>query len=154
MKCPNCGKSLWFVRTFCPFCKASINAPSRPQSVKVVCWVFITLNCLALFYVLISGKTEPRLPDRSLHPVLYAFCFAGPACNILSGACALFGHNWARWLLVTCLVGNAVGGVILHAGPTFLFGRLLLLGIAGYYLFRPQAKAFFVGKWTTAPNAT
>ena len=33
MKCPNCGKSLWFVKDVCPFCKATIAlAPAATPS--------------------------------------------------------------------------------------------------------------------------
>ena len=32
MKCPNCGKSLWFVKDVCPFCKTTIAGESRATS--------------------------------------------------------------------------------------------------------------------------
>ncbi|MBL9134734.1 MAG: hypothetical protein JNK85_02650 [Verrucomicrobiales bacterium] len=34
MKCPNCGKSLWLVQAFCPFCKVPI--PPRPGLLRRV----------------------------------------------------------------------------------------------------------------------
>jgi len=30
MKCPNCGKSLWFVKTVCPFCSKPLGAGFQP----------------------------------------------------------------------------------------------------------------------------
>ena len=32
MKCPNCGKSLWFVQDVCPFCKTAIARDPKPAS--------------------------------------------------------------------------------------------------------------------------
>jgi hypothetical protein len=100
MNCPNCAKNLWFLRTFCPFCKTSIDAPARPKSVTVVCGAMIAISCVAL---LASLSRTSLIPSWSRHPVWRSLFYVGLAVIFLSGASALFGHNWARWLLLVGL---------------------------------------------------
>jgi hypothetical protein len=33
MKCPHCGKSLWFVKKFCPFCRTGIQVSEGSSDV-------------------------------------------------------------------------------------------------------------------------
>jgi len=148
MKCPNCQKSLWFLRTFCPFCNTSISSAPRPKSVTVVCWVFIALSCIGLLRVG-AGALVPEFRQyysqlKAAHPIQYASLFAFPILIGVSSAFALLGHNWARWLLLGCLGCLVVGS----AWPWNLRAEmvdLLWFVVAGFYLFRPRTKAFFTG---------
>src|SRR6266404_324411 len=100
MNCPNCGKSLWFVRNFCPFCKTHIVAPPRPRSVAAICWLALVVGGLALLAIIASNAQGHLAGYRSRHPLLHAWFCAGPVVAILCGAFMLRGADWARWLLV------------------------------------------------------
>jgi hypothetical protein len=151
MKCPNCNKSLWFVRSFCPFCKTNITAPPRPTSVTVLGWILVGSSILMLFTLLVLGERVYLDKLGPLSPLQQVWFCTGPLLCIVFGGCTLLGHNWARWLLVLWLGVNALVTVILGmAGGNpdlrLLFGRLLLFVAATYYLFRPQARQFFRGE--------
>jgi len=159
MRCPNCGRSLWFVRTFCPFCKTKIIAPARPKSVTVVGWMFIVLGCGLLFYIMAllpPNEQEYLAQLRSRHPVQAIFFYASPVLSLLGAAFVLLGQNWARWLLVGYLGLNVAVSVsfgpALHSpngSVRFLtISRGLVFVIVGYFLFRPQTKSFFLGVGT------
>src|SRR5258706_8165991 len=112
MKCPSCGKSLWFVRTFCPFCKTTIAAPERPRSVTVVSWISLVFGCLVFLTGLLPKSPEAQrhiAEYRSQHPFLYARLWAGPVLAMICGMSMLRGFNWARWLFVLWFGYNLIG---------------------------------------------
>ena len=100
MNCPNCAKSLWFIRTFCPFCKTRIAAPPRPRSVTNISWVALVFGGVVLLVLLTkaSGAERYMADFRSHHPFLYAHMWAGPIVSMVCGIGMLRGFNWARWL--------------------------------------------------------
>ena len=156
MKCPHCGKSLWFLRSFCPFCKTNITAPPRPKSVTVVGRVFLILSCGALLMLAFSPPEEREFLARlrSNHPLQWVGRFIVPAVSLLSAGCVLLGHNWARWVLTANLGFNFLFSAaflanlqnLVHSPLTIIMGKLLAFLVVGYYLFRPQARAFFSGQ--------
>ena len=126
----------------------------RPKSVTVVSWIFIGMGLIELNRVIVGpllfaqfGEYYSRL--RSERPIEYALLYIGPLIEIMSGAFVLFGHNWARWLL-----GMLIGFVAVANAWNANFKRavvdLVWLVIAGYYLFRPGANAFFKGPFEAA----
>jgi hypothetical protein len=80
---------------------------------------------------------------RSERPVEHALLYIGPVLQILSSAFVLFGHNWARWLLVSWVGFLTVGSGAWTGNVKVAVVDLLWFVIAAYYLFRPGAKAFF-----------
>ena len=152
MKCPGCGKSLWFARRFCPFCKATIIVPARPRSVTVISWFSIVVGIIALLAIVSSsipsGYGLPRPLAARLHLYLPAVVVG------LCGTAMLRGVNWARWLFAVWGGYNAVGQLFPFRPYLLLLGlpRALLLGIALYFLFRPAANAFFRQSPSVAPN--
>src|SRR5437868_9022059 len=85
MKCPTCGKSLWFLRTFCPFCKAAIAAPPRPKSVAVISWIALVVGGI-MFLAMMAPNAQRSLADyRSQHAFLYARLCAGPVVAVICG---------------------------------------------------------------------
>ncbi len=162
MKCPHCGKSLWFVRTSCPFCEARIEAPKCPRSVMVVGWAFLALNCAALLvmaFIYPSEEQQYLARLRSNHPWQWTFFFFGPVFSILASSCVLLGHNWARWALTTYLGLNVLVSVAHGSGLHFsngfplplILARLSLFFAAAYFLFRPKARAYFLGQSSALP---
>src|ERR1044071_7051448 len=129
MPCPNCGKSLWFVRMICPFCNKPLDPPPRPKSVTVICIIILALCGIGL---LASFGNEAMVPGRLRHPIRFALFYGGIAIAFISATFALFGHNWARWLLVIWLTYNLTVGILVHASISFILMRALVLVAAGY----------------------
>jgi hypothetical protein len=140
MNCPKCGKGLWFLRDFCPFCKTKIIAAPRPKAVKILSWLFLVLGCLALVTLLAAKLPSGFTPGARFQ------MFAVAALLAFAAGFTLLGHNWARWLLVSVLALNFGYGVMVHVTVGVMVARGLAAAIAAYYLFRPDAKAFFVGE--------
>ncbi|MEI2723257.1 MAG: hypothetical protein V9H26_06835 [Verrucomicrobiota bacterium] len=83
MKCPNCKKSLWFVRSFCPFCSTNINVLPRPKSVTVLCWCLIGSGISLVFLSFVDTELQSYLERLgSVHPAQRVFFFVGP-CRAL-----------------------------------------------------------------------
>jgi hypothetical protein len=165
MKCPNCGKSLWFLRSFCPFCKTKIAAAPRPKSVTVVGWVVLVSSFISLFAgVVFLGPEERRYlaQFRAHHPFQWAVSHASPVITILCSIGVLLGHNLARCVLLAAIGWNILRGVAtgstLHppndvSSLPLLACQALFILVVGYYLFRPQAKPFFLGQCKAVPTS-
>ncbi len=152
MKCPNCGKSLWLLRDFCVFCKTKLAAPPRPRSVTVISWLGIVLGVGQAYFLWLAAGSEVMANARAQHPIMSYLSYAYPAVRIICGIAMLRGVNWARWTFVVVLGYAQVNGLIsgaLNFSRVQLTGPLLF-AIFVYYLFRPAAKAFFVGDVSVA----
>lgn len=62
---------------------------------------------------------------------------------VLGGVFLFRGRNWARWLLCVWLAFHVV--LSFFHSLSELVMHSLLLAVIGYFLFRPQAAAFFRG---------
>lgn len=141
MICPNCGKSLWFLRDFCVFCKSKLVAPPRPRSVTVIGWLAIIMGTGQMI-VLYIGRHALATHYRENGAAMFSAAFLA-ALILISGLVLLRGMNWARWLLVLVLGCSEIWSVLAHKGRVT---GLLLLGVFVYYLFRPAANEFFSGR--------
>jgi hypothetical protein len=151
MKCPNCKKSLWFVRSFCPFCKTNIHAPPRPKSVTVLCWFFMVMSCATPLLLLVSPEFRTEVLRAGSRTLLqYIFPLVLPMLYLVLGGCTLVGHNWARWVLVVLLGVNAVRTAASCPDLKTVFVTVLLFVVAAYYLFRPLARPYFRGEASIA----
>ena len=112
-----------------------MNATQRPLSVTILACIYIGVGSIGFAY--------------HLHPILARHAFhhddllveLTEVAAILSGAFILRGDNWARWLALAWIAFHVVISffdslqkVAVHA--------LLSVAIA-YFLFRPQARAYF-----------
>jgi hypothetical protein len=125
----------------------------RPRSVTVISWIFIAFGGIALLTSLLPklpGAEEHIAEFRSQHPVQYALIYVGPILAVICGVFMLRGCNWARWLLVVWFGHNVVGNA-LHS-PLRLLLPGLLFAAAVYFLFRPQATAYFRGTSAEPPQ--
>jgi hypothetical protein len=117
----------------------------RPRSVTVTSWIFIAFGSIALLMSLlppVDAAASQRIAEfRSQHPYQFALLYVGPILAVVCGVFMLRGCNWARWLLVVWFGHNVIGNV-LHS-PLKLLLPGLLFAVAVYYLFRPQATAYF-----------
>ena len=126
----------------------------RPRSVTVICWIFIAFGSIALLTSLL-----PKAPDaerhiaefKEAHPVQFVFLYVGPVLAVACGAFMLLGFGWARWLFHTWFGHVVFSNVV--ASPMKLLLPGLLFAVAVYYLYRPQAKAFFRGANSEIPKA-
>ncbi|MBI2479112.1 MAG: hypothetical protein HYV60_10910 [Planctomycetia bacterium] len=109
----------------------------RPLSITVIGWIFVAAGLVGLAYHATEFKAE--------HPFAAEFlgvCFVR-LLAIVCGAFVLRGSNWARWGLVVWL-GYHVILSVLHT-PLELAVHGLLFVAVFYFLFRPQASAYFRG---------
>ncbi len=144
MICPNCGKSLWFVRGFCPFCSTKFPVPPRPRSVTVISWLAIVSGIGQVFVVLSPAARELTAQTS---PLSHFLTFASIALLAISGVAMLRGNNWARWAFVVTVAYNQLGKAFSGRWSASLANivGLMLVATAYYYLFRPGANAFFSG---------
>jgi len=118
---------------------------NRPRSITIISWLFIAAGSVGLLYHL--SEFSSRL-DFGLIAILLLRLMA-----ILAGVCMLRGCNWARWLLAAWMAYHVVLSAF-HS-VTELALHTLLFGAIGYFLFRPQSSAYFLGVRTpSSPSAT
>lgn len=110
---------------------------NRPRSITVISWIFIAAGAVGLSYHATEFKAQ-----RAFEPDLLWVGFVR-LLAILCGVFLLRGRNWARWALVVWL-GYHVGLSLLHK-PFELIVHGLLFAVVLYFLFRPQASAYFRG---------
>jgi hypothetical protein len=116
----------------------------RPGSITIISWIFIAAGVVGLAY----HATELN----AQHPFANDFFWIGfiRLLAILGRVFMLRGSNWARWLLVAWL-GYHVALSVLHT-PFELVVHSLLFAAVLFFLFRPQASAYFRGVTTTVQN--
>jgi hypothetical protein len=115
----------------------------RPLSLIIISWLFIVLGLVSFIYgFLPQAQTAPHAGDSHffdtwLVPVIRALAS-------VSGIFILCGFNWARWLLVAWMAFH-IAISLLHSLGAFLM-HCVIFGAIGWFLFRPQASAFFKGR--------
>jgi hypothetical protein len=117
----------------------------RPRSVTIICWILIIMGGMALLVSFLPPVDEVSAKYiaeyKTQHPFYWRLFYVGPVLAIICGVFMLLGFGWARWLLHAWFGHNLVMNVI-HRPQQFLIGAVMF-GIAVYYLYRPQAVAFF-----------
>ena len=120
----------------------------RPMSVTVISAIFIAVGCISF----VAGLRQP-IEAPAPQGIQHSFEWVAHVVRILAivgGTFMLFGFNWARWLLVAWMGGHVVVGV-LHSPLSSLVHSLLFAGIV-YFLFRPEAAAYFRGTRAEPPQ--
>ena len=123
------------------------NMSKRPRSVTIISWIFIVFGGLVFCAIVRPHGTADAATARYIadsqanHPFLWALFYAGPIVLVICGVLMLLGFGWARWLLHAWFGHNVVMKTI-HSPKQFLAGAIFF-GVAVYYLYRPQASAFF-----------
>ena len=112
----------------------------RPPSITIIGWLFVGAGTIGLAYHATEFKAQ-----RPFEYDLIWVCIVR-LLAILSGVFMLRGSNWARWGLLVWLAYH----VILSAFHSLseLAMHSLLLCVVAYFLFRPQASAYFRGEST------
>jgi hypothetical protein len=114
----------------------------RPRSVTVISWIFIafgSIGVLASLLPYVDTTPAQRIAELKAHWIVHLARILAVVCGVFM----LYGFNWARWLLVVWL-GYHIILSLLHS-PLQLLVHSLLLAVVLYFLFRPQASAYFRG---------
>lgn len=112
----------------------------RPPSITIISWIFIVFGGVTFVASLLSlmGVARQRTVEFSLElwlvPVIRLFA-------VVSGGMMLRGLGWGRWLLVVWMAYHIVLSIF-HS-PFELIVHSLLFAVVLYFLFRPQAAAYF-----------
>ena len=109
----------------------------RPLSITIISWLFVAAGVIGLAYHA-TEFTAQRPFEYDFVWVCFVRLFA-----ILCGVFMLRGSNLARWLLLVWIAFHVVLSAF-HS-LTELVVHSLLLAVIGYFLFRPQASAYFRG---------
>lgn len=107
----------------------------RPLSITLIGGLFIAAGAIGIAY---------HLPDLKLigdNRTEVFLVFVLRALAILGGILLLAGQNWSRWLLMLWLAYHVALSVF-HSRFEIIFHAVLLIIIA-YFLFRPEATAYF-----------
>ena len=112
----------------------------RPLSITIIGWLFVGAGTIGLAYHATEFKTQ-----RPVEYDLIWVCIVR-LLAILSGVFLLRGSNWARWLLLVWLAYHVILSAFHSLFELAMHG--LLLGVIAYFLFRPQASAYFRGAST------
>jgi len=109
----------------------------RPLSITVISWLFVGAGAVGLAYHI----TEFKADGPFQYDVVWVSLVRLLA--ILCGVFMLRGRNWARWLLLVWIAYH----VILSAFHSLseLVMHILLFLVVAYFLYRPQASAYFRG---------
>jgi hypothetical protein len=107
----------------------------RPLSITIIGWLFVGAGTIGLAY----HATEFRA-QRPVEYDVIGVCIIR-LLAILSGVFLLRGSNWARWLLLVWLAYHVILSAFHSLSELAMHG--LLLGVIAYFLFRPQASAYF-----------
>lgn len=114
----------------------------RPLSITILSWLFIVFGAIALvagLWPLVHMNSTQLTTDFQKHWMVHL----SRSAQIIAGVFMLYGHNWARWLLVVWLAFHVFVGA-LHS-PVQLLTHALFLLVGLYLLFRASASAYFRG---------
>jgi len=109
----------------------------RPLSITIISWLFVAAGVIGLAYHATEFKDDRRFEYDAVWVCFVRFL------AILCGVFMLRGSNWARWLLLVWIAFHVVLSAV-HS-LTELVVHSLLFAVIGYFLFRPQAAAYFRG---------
>jgi formate hydrogenlyase subunit 3/multisubunit Na+/H+ antiporter MnhD subunit len=110
----------------------------RPHSVTVISCLFLIAGLVGLAY----HATEFKAGGPIRYELVWV-CLV----RLVAIICAVFlfrAKNWARWLLVIWIAYHVVLSAF-HS-PAQLIVHGLLLAAVAYFLFRPDAAAYFRGR--------
>ena len=116
----------------------------RPWSVTVISCLFIAAGAIGLAYH--STEWDTKRPfEYELVWIFFVRLLA-----VLCGVFMLRGANWARWLLLVWIAFHVILSVLHTAFEFAVHG--LLLAVVAYFLFRPEASAYFRGTRAAPPQ--
>ncbi|MFN2513308.1 MAG: hypothetical protein ABR568_18030 [Pyrinomonadaceae bacterium] len=133
-----------------PFSYATLTTmEKRARSITVISWIFIALGSIGFLASLL-----PYLDADPAQSIAYLkahwMVHVARILAVASGVFMLYGFNWARLLLVVW-IGFHIVISALHSTLQLLMHSVLFAVIL-YFLFRPQASAYFRGTREKLPQ--
>ena len=116
----------------------------RPRSITIISWLFIIFGTIALLSGLLPlGEltNAQRVADFKSHWMVHL----SRILAVVSGVFMLYGHNWARWLLVVWIAFHIVLSG-LHSMLQLLM-HVLIFSVILYFIFRRQASIYFNARY-------
>jgi hypothetical protein len=107
----------------------------RPLSITIIGWLFIATGIVGIAYHATELKADRPFPYDVIWVCLVRLL------AILCGAFVLRGSNWARWMLLVWIAYHVILSAFHSLSELIIHG--LLFAVVIYFLFRPQASAYF-----------
>jgi hypothetical protein len=107
----------------------------RPRSVTLIGWVFIAAGVIGFSYHVAKFKAHDPFNSDGI------WVCAVRLLAIVAGAFMLQGWNWARWLSILWIAGHTILSVFHPLSELIMHS--VLLAVFAFFLFRPQASAYF-----------
>ena len=121
-------------------CASFLGVKQRPRSITIIGWLFVIFGSITLLSgVLPFG--DITFAQRSMDLKSHWYVHLSRLLAIIAGAFMLKGRNWARWLLVAWMVFHIVVGALHGLVP--LLTHIGIFSVLTYFIFRPQASAYF-----------
>jgi hypothetical protein len=120
---------------------------NRPTSVNIIAWFLIVTGLISLVfsYFSLSNPMVQEVMAKDLLPLSlqYVLMFLGVVITVVSGFALRKGQNWARQLYVGWSVLGLLIGLATAPGKLALIPGALVLAIIAFFLYRPNANAYF-----------
>ena len=120
---------------------------NRPTSVNIIGWFLIVTALISLVssYINMDNPITKELMAKSgmSVPLQYGVMYLGLAVAFISGIAIRQGHKWARTLYLGWSVFGLVVALFTSPVKIMLVPGVLMLAVIAYFLFRPQANAYF-----------
>ncbi|WP_300752890.1 hypothetical protein [Janthinobacterium sp.] len=120
---------------------------TRPTSVNIISWFIIVTSVLSLAsgYYSHGNPLVQELMAKNPMPIAlqYGLMYGGLILSLVAGIAMRRGHNWARLVYVGWSVIGLVIGLATSPMKSTLIPGAVLLAVIAYFLFRPNANAYF-----------
>jgi hypothetical protein len=124
------------------------NVKTIPLSIKIIGGFFVLIGVLTLsvsiWEVLTVGHPHQGVGVPARPEYQFAAAYLVRVTALIAGVALLAGRAWGRWLLVVWLAYHLVLSLFHSAAAVVVHS--VLLGVGAYFLFRPEASLFLVGK--------
>lgn len=124
----------------------------RPTPITIIAWFLIAIGGISIISTtaMINNPQVIELMQKSPLPasVQYALNYIGLSIMMVSGYGMLKGFNWARLLYVIWTIISFVIGFATSPMKAMMLPGLVIFGIIVFFLYRPQATAFFLSNKT------
>lgn len=112
----------------------------RPRPIIIISWAFIIFGSIALLSGLLPFG-EITLAQRIAELNKHWMVHLSRILQIVAGVGLLYGHNWARWLLVVWIAFHIVLSA-LHSSFQLAM-HVLIFSVILYFVFRRESSPYF-----------
>lgn len=119
----------------------------RPLALTVIGWILIVMGIVSMFATSANLKNPKIIEYMNQSPlplsVQYAILALGVMVMTICGLGILKEKNWARFLYVGWGLGNFLMSLAIGTMQASMIPGLIIFLIIAYFLFRPEANAYF-----------